>query len=99
MDLAPSKVQQHPAYQELVRKRTSLSRTLSAAILVIYFGFIFLVALAPHLMGMPIAGIITLGFPLGLFVILAAIALTGIYVQRANTEFDALTRQIVKDNG
>jgi uncharacterized membrane protein (DUF485 family) len=39
----------------------------------------------------------TLGIPLGLLVIVAAFALTGLYVHRANTEYDALTRQILED--
>jgi len=41
---------------------------------------------------------ISLGFPLGLGVILSAIVLTGIYVLRANTEFDRLTREVVTGN-
>ncbi|MFZ1885433.1 MAG: DUF485 domain-containing protein [Rhodoplanes sp.] len=39
----------------------------------------------------------TLGIPLGLLVIVAAFALTALYVHRANTEYDALTRQILED--
>jgi uncharacterized membrane protein (DUF485 family) len=45
-------------------------------------------------MSTPVFGIMTLGFPLGLGVILCAIALTGFYVLRANSAFDALTRLI-----
>ncbi len=37
----------------------------------------------------------TLAFPLGLGVIVLAIVLTGVYVVRANSEFDRLTREIV----
>ena len=64
--------------------------------LVIYFGFIFLVAFAPAFLATPVSGVITLAFPLGLFVIVSAIAITGIYVLRANGQFDRLTRQIVE---
>ena len=64
--------------------------------LVIYYGFILLVAFAPRLMAIPVIGQVTLGFPLGLGVILSAIVLTGIYVWRANGEFDSLTRQVVE---
>jgi uncharacterized membrane protein (DUF485 family) len=49
-------------------------------------------------MGTPVAGVITLGFPLGLFVIISAIALTGIYVARANSHFDGMTTRIVEQN-
>jgi uncharacterized membrane protein (DUF485 family) len=35
--------------------------------------------------------------PIGVGVILFAIIITGIYVHRANTEFDALTEEIIKE--
>jgi uncharacterized membrane protein (DUF485 family) len=38
----------------------------------------------------------TLGMPLGVGVILFTIAVTAIYVRRANSEFDALNEQIVE---
>jgi uncharacterized membrane protein (DUF485 family) len=41
---------------------------------------------------------ITLGLVLGIAVILSAIVLTGIYVWRANGEFDELSRQVVAEN-
>ena len=85
-------------FQELVAKRTRFAWVLSAAMLVIYFGFIFIIAFAPKSLGTPIgSGVTTIGIPLGLFVILSAFVLTGIYVHRANTEFDAITREIVED--
>ena len=36
----------------------------------------------------------TWGIPIGLFVIVFTVLITGIYVRRANSEFDALTREI-----
>lgn len=85
-------------FQELVAKRTRFAWVLSAAMLVIYFGFIFIIAFAPKSLGTPIgSGVTTIGIPLGLFVIVSAFVLTGIYVHRANTEFDAITRQIIED--
>ena len=83
-----------PDFVELEHTRGRLSWTLTGIILVIYFGFVFLVAFAPGLMGTPVLGAMTLGFPLGLGVILSAILLTGIYVLRANSRFDGLTRRI-----
>jgi len=87
-------VRDNPDFVELERTRGRLGWTLTAIMLVIYFGFIFLVAFAPGLMATPVFGIMTLGFPLGLFVILSAIALTGFYVVRANSAFDRLTARI-----
>jgi uncharacterized membrane protein (DUF485 family) len=62
--------------------------------LVIYYGFIGLVAFAKPFMAMGIGGGMTLAFPLGLGVIASAIILTGIYVLRANGEYDRLTARI-----
>jgi len=93
----PAQVRAHPAFAPLVRKRNLLALILTVAMLVIYFGFISLVAFSPATMARPVSSTITLGFPLGLGVIVAAIALTGIYVLRANAEFDRLTRRIVED--
>ena len=65
--------------------------------LVIYYGFIVVVAFAPKLLGTPVLGVITLGIPVGVFIIVVAFVLTGIYVRRANSEFDELNRQIIEE--
>jgi uncharacterized membrane protein (DUF485 family) len=94
-DIDLSRIRQEPLFRELIDKRTRFAWVLSAAMLVIYFGFILLIAFAPRLLGMPIGGsVITVGIPIGLFVIASAFVLTGIYVHRANSEFDPITRQI-----
>jgi uncharacterized membrane protein (DUF485 family) len=40
------------------------------------------------------AGVMTVGMPVGLAVILFTVVITAIYVRRANGEFDTLTAQI-----
>jgi uncharacterized membrane protein (DUF485 family) len=95
----PSVIRESASFAELERRRTSFSWTLTIIMLGIYFLFIYLVAYQKPLLGTPISGVITLGFPLGIFVILSAIALTGLYVFRANTQFDRLTEQVVGDVG
>jgi uncharacterized membrane protein (DUF485 family) len=89
-----------PKFQELVRTRSGFAWTLSAAMLVIYLGFILLVAFARDLMATKIGGGVTsLGIVLGLVVIVSAFVLTGIYVQRANSRFDDLTRDLTREIG
>jgi uncharacterized membrane protein (DUF485 family) len=89
-------IERDPTFHELVHRRTRFAWTLSAAMAAIYFGFILLVAFAPKLLGTPVGtGVTTVGIPVGLFVIISAFVLTGIYVRRANSEFDALTQEIV----
>lgn len=93
------KITQNPKYQELVQSRTQLGVQLSIAMLVIYFGFILLVAYAKGFLATPIgAGVMTWGIPIGLFVIISAFILTGIYVVKANARYDALTRDIVEES-
>ncbi len=85
-------------FQELVRQRSGFAWTLSVAMLVIYFGFILLVAFAKPLLAAKIGGGVTsVGILIGLAVIVSAFVLTGIYVQRANSRFDALTRDLQRD--
>ena len=91
------RVKRDRRFQELVAKRSRFAWALSAAMLAIYFGFIFIIAFAPKSLGTPIgSGIMTVGIPLGLLVIISAFVLTGIYVRRANSEFDAITREIIE---
>jgi uncharacterized membrane protein (DUF485 family) len=92
------RVLQSPKFQELVRQRTRFAWTLSILMLVIYFGFILLVAFAKPLLATKIGGGVTsLGILLGLGVIISAFVLTGIYVYRANNYFDELTRDLTRE--
>lgn len=94
-----ARIRENPKFHDLVRRRRAFAWTLAATMLVIYFGFIFLIAYGKDFLGSPIfAGSVgTIGFPIGVAVILIAIVLTGIYVRRANTEFDDLNQEIIKD--
>ena len=70
---------------------------LSLAGMVVYYGFILLVAFdKPFLAQRLGGGVMTVGMPIGFAVIVFTIVITGIYVRRANSEFDTLTEQIVK---
>ena len=62
-----------------------------------YYGFILLVAFDKPLLAQKIgSGVTTLGMPIGVSVIVFTIIITWVYVRRANSEFDALTEEIVK---
>ena len=96
MDLA-NRIASHPKYQELKAKRSSFGWILTILMMIVYYGFILLVAYNKELMTTKIgAGVTTLGMPIGLFVIVFTIVITGIYVRRANSEFDSLTEEIKK---
>jgi len=87
----------HPRYRELKAKRTRIGWILTILMLVVYYGFIVLVAFDKALLSQRIgAGVMTVGMPVGLAVIVFTIIITAIYVRRANGEFDSLTEQITR---
>jgi len=66
---------------------------------VIYYGFILIIAFNKEFLSQPLwsGSITTVGIPIGLGVIISAFILTGIYVFRANSEFDRLTAEIKEE--
>ncbi len=96
VDLA-QRIASHPKYQELKAKRSRFGWWLTAAMMVVYYGFILLVAFDKPLLASRIgSGVMTLGMPIGLGVIVFTIVITAIYVRRANSEFDKLSDDITK---
>jgi uncharacterized membrane protein (DUF485 family) len=86
-----------PNYQELKSKRSRFGWWLTLAMMVVYYGFILLVAFdKPFLATRLGTGVTTVGMPIGLAVIVFTVLITGIYVRRANSEYDALAEQIAK---
>lgn len=85
----------NPKYQELVSKRSKFAWTLSIVILVVYYAFVLVIAFDPALLGAKIGdGVISVGIPVGMGIIVLSFILTGVYVRRANSEFEALTQDI-----
>lgn len=82
-------------YQKLVSTRSSYGWMLTAIMVVVFYGFILLVAFNKELLSTRIgSSVITWGIPIGLFVIVFTVILTGIYVARANGQFDELTAKV-----
>jgi len=98
-ELTASRIRSNPKYAELVSKRSSFAWILTAIMLTIYFGFILTIAYNKEFLASPLfaGGVTTVGFPIGVGVILSAIILTGIYVNRANGEFDELTKKLIEE--
>ena len=95
-DLA-TRISQHPKYQELKAKRSRFGWWLTLAMMVVYYGFILLVAFNKPFVSQRLGdGVMTLGIPLGFGVIVFTVVITAYYVRRANSEFDDLTAAIAK---
>ena len=93
-----SRIEANTKYHELRRKRNVFGWTLTVLMLVVYFGYIALIAFNKPFLAQPIgSGVTTLGIPIGLGVIIFTIVITGIYVRRANGEYDKLTAEILEE--
>ena len=97
-DSIVAKIEANPKYRELRRKRNAFGWTLTVLMLVVYFGYIALIAFNKPFLAQPIGnGVTTLGIPIGMAVIIFTIVITGIYVRRANGEYDKLTAEILEE--
>ncbi len=79
MDSATAhKIRNNPKFEAMVTRKGHMGRVLTCFMLVIYFGFILTIAFAPHWLAMPLqyGGVLTLGIPIGIAIILAAFAMT-----------------------
>ncbi|MDD2743263.1 MAG: DUF485 domain-containing protein [Rhodocyclaceae bacterium] len=94
-----TKIRQNPKFAELVGKRTRFAILLSIIVLVPYYSFMMITAFNPALLATPLndGGVMTIGWPIGAVLIIGSWILTGIYIRRANGEFDELTQEILKE--
>lgn len=87
-----------PSYRKLISERRRLAWSLSAFVLAVYYVFVYVVAFRPAWLAIRIGdSAISVGFPvaLGMFVVFPV--LTAFYSHRANSRFDELTRQAIKE--
>lgn len=88
----------NPKYQHLRRTRMRYGWTLTVVMLVVYYAFIGVIAFDKELFALKLGeGVMTWGIPVGFGVIVFSVLITGLYVRRANSEFDRLTREIVQE--
>ncbi|KGT92271.1 membrane protein [Erwinia typographi] len=98
-DVIYQRIEKSARFKELVRKRQAFALLLTVIMLILYVGFILLIAFAPGWLGTPLhAGTsVTRGIPIGVGLIVISFLLTGVYVWRANGEFDRLTRELLNE--
>ena len=93
-----AKIAAHPKYAQLKRRRNALGLFLTVAMLVVYYGYIALIAFNKPFLAKPVsAGVMSVGVPVGMAVIAFTVVITGLYVRRANNEYDQLTQDILQD--
>lgn len=98
-DAIYARIENSARFKELVQKRQRFALILSIIMLILYVGFILLIAFAPDWLGAPLheSTNVTRGIPIGVGLIVISFLLTGVYVWRANGEFDRLTKQIIDE--
>ena len=98
-DSMTARISRSPKYQKLKRTRSRYGWTLSILMLIVFYGYICLIAFDKVFLSRPIgSGVMSIGIPLGLAVIVFSVAITGLYVRRANGEFDRLTQEIIRES-
>ena len=99
IDDVAARVEANPKYHQLVDTRSTYSIIMTLCVMVVYYGYILLIAFDKEWLGTKLGvGMTTsIGIPLGVGVIVITVILTNIYVRRANTEFDELNSQIIKE--
>lgn len=81
-------------FRNLVKKRLKVSLSLTAIMLLVYFGFILIIAFYKELLAIKIGEHITLGLPIGVGIIVFAWLLTGLYTRWANSKYDKSVREL-----
>lgn len=93
------RMRSNPKFNDLVARRGRFAWVLAVTVLVMFYGFVMVVAFNPTSLGQPLSdgSVLTVGVAVELFMFVFFWLLTAIYVKRANGEFDSLTREIVQE--
>ncbi|HSW62643.1 MAG TPA: DUF485 domain-containing protein [Dissulfurispiraceae bacterium] len=93
-DLNVARMLEDPEFKKLTRQKNRVSLILTIIEMIIFFGFITLLAFYKPFLGTKISGAITIGIPIAIGAIILSWILTGVYVFWANTKYDAMVRSV-----
>ena len=82
------------AIDALAARRLRVALSLTAVMLVIYFGFILLVAFGKDFLGNTLTEGLSIGILLGVLVILSTWVVTWIYIRWANRHYEPAARRL-----
>ena len=93
------RISKNPKFMQFVKMRNNYSIVLSIMMMVVYFGYILLVAFNKQFLATKISegAVTSVGIPMGVGVLVFTIVITAIYVRRANSEFDATKDEIIRE--
>jgi uncharacterized membrane protein (DUF485 family) len=81
-------------FKALRSQKNSISIILTILELVLYFGFIALIAFNREFLSSKISGSITMGIPIAVGAIVLSWILTGVYIRWANTKYDTMVKRL-----
>lgn len=101
MEEIDNKIASSAKFQELVRKRNRFAFTLAAIVLIVYYAFVLFAATRGDVFATPIGdgSKIVIGLLIGWGIQVFAFLMTGVYVSRANTQFDQMTQSVLREAG
>ena len=85
--------------QRLAARKNRISIQLTVLTLIVYYGFIALIAFKRDFFGIKVMGNVTAGILVGIGVIIFSWVFTGIYVRWANQKYDAMVESIRQKAG
>ncbi len=92
------RIEANPTYQKLKTTRSRYGWMLTWAMLIVYYGFILIIAFDKSILSARIgSGVMTWGIPIGFGVIVFTILITALYVRRANSEFDEMSEKVKQE--
>lgn len=95
-----ARIEANPDYIKLKKKRNLLGLSLTFIVLIVYYGWIFIIAFDPQFLATSIgAGVTTIAIPIGIGVIVLMVLLTAFYVLIANKAYDELIHRLEKEVG
>jgi uncharacterized membrane protein (DUF485 family) len=98
-DTVEARIRANPKFEQFVSTRNTYSIIMSILGAVAYYGFILLVAYDKEFLAkkMGAGSVTSIGIPIGVGVIVFTIIITWIYVRRANSEFDDINAEIIRE--
>ena len=92
-------IRNNPKFHQLVSTRSRFAWTLSAVVIILYYGFMAIVAFNPAWLAQALGEgrIATIGWPIAASLMVLFWILTGLYVVRANGKFDAVNAELIKE--
>ncbi len=86
-------------FKSLSGQKNAISIILTILELVLYFGFIALIAFNKPFLSQKLSGAITIGIPIAVGTIVLSWILTGIYIRWANSKYDVLVKKVKEKIG